>query len=109
ASQHCWRILRLGMRILLLADARFTMYGECTYTGSGDARNASASSRGTGFFQLCGSDRNICTRSAPVTSATPSGSSVLTWAPICIAAEPTQAPPASRFVTWMGPILTGLG
>src|SRR3954452_16061849 len=70
------------MRILLFADARLTMYGACTITGIGEARSASASSRGAGFFQPCGSERKICTTSDPVAAAIASGSSILRCAPI---------------------------
>src|SRR3954463_11970993 len=80
----CCSTLRDGMRILLLADARLTMYGACTITGMDDARSASASSRGTGFFQPCGSERKIWTTSDPVASAIASGSSIFRWAPIFI-------------------------
>src|SRR3954466_11722030 len=80
----CCSTLRDGMRILLLADARLTMYGACTITGTVDARSASASSRGTGFFQPCGSDGKIGTAWEPVAAAIASGSSILRWAPIFI-------------------------
>src|SRR3954454_6923381 len=70
------------MRIFVFAEARLTMYGACTITGIVDARSASASSRGAGFFHPCGSERNSCTMPESVAAAPPSGSSILRCAPI---------------------------
>src|SRR5680860_1604538 len=63
-------------------------------------RSASASSRGAGFFHPWGSDRNSWTHDAPVASATPRGSAVLTWAPIggssAMGLDPTAGDPRLR-------------
>ena len=61
ASQVSCRILRDGMRTRLFADATLIRYGACTYSGMLDAFSTSASSRGLGFFQLCGLPRKNCT------------------------------------------------
>ena len=50
-------------------------------------RRASASARGFGFSKLCGLPRNIWIASAPMSRASPRGSSSGTWAPISIAAD----------------------
>ncbi len=59
------RILRDGIRTRLLAEATLIRYGACTYSGIDNALSISASSRGLGFFQLCGLPGKNCTTSAP--------------------------------------------
>src|ERR1700751_6135323 len=75
ASHVSCRILRDGMRTRLLADATLMRYGACTYSGMLDAFSVSASSRGFGFFQLCGLLRKNWTAAAPSAGAAASGSS----------------------------------
>src|SRR5437762_4114322 len=70
------------MRTRLLADATLIRYGACTYSGMLAAFSTSASSRGLGFFQLCGLPRKNCTTSAPSASAAARGSSWWTCEPI---------------------------
>src|SRR5437763_5672507 len=70
------------MRTRLLADATLMRYGACTYSGMLDAFSTSASSRGLGFFQLCGLPRKNCTTSAPSAWAAARGSSWWTCEPI---------------------------
>src|SRR5918999_2746658 len=82
ASHVSRRILRLGCRTRGFDAARFTRYGACTYTGSGDALSASASGWGAGFFHPWGLERNSWISSDPVDSAPGSGSEVRRWAPI---------------------------
>src|SRR3954471_5833097 len=73
------------MRTRLLADATLMRYGACTYSGMLVAFSTSASSRGLGFFQLCGLPRKNCTTLAPSASAADRGSSWWTCEPISTA------------------------
>src|SRR6202023_1294599 len=97
ASQVSCRILRDGMRTRLFADATLIKYGACTYSGMLDAVSVCASSRGLGFFQLCGLARKNCTTSAPSAAGAASGSSEWTWEPISTVPSVVGHPtPASR-------------
>src|SRR5689334_22298784 len=80
------------MRTLLFAEATLIRYGACTYSGMLDAFSTSASSRGLGFFQLCGLPRKNCTTSAPSASAAARGSSWLTWDPISTGSSLVRRP-----------------
>src|SRR6185503_2717319 len=96
ASQVSCRILRDGMRTRLLADATLIRYGACTYNGMLDAFSTSASSRGLGFFQLCGLPRKNCTTSAPSAAASARGSSPWTCEPISTSVSLVRRPDTSR-------------
>ena len=52
----------------------------------------SACGCGGGFFQPCGSARNICTMSAPRSAAVATGSSSRTWAPMSMAVSVVTGP-----------------
>src|SRR3954471_8531297 len=70
----CWpSSLRLGIRIRLLVEATLSTYGACTKTATSEASSASASGRGFGAFQPCGSARNTWTASASTSAARASG------------------------------------
>src|SRR6516225_7921852 len=96
ASQVSCRILRDGIRIRLFADATLMRYGAWTYSGTVDAFSCSASSRGFGFFQLCGLPRKNCTTSAPSAWAAARGSSLRTCEPISTSASVMKSPGQSR-------------
>src|SRR6201993_2468762 len=87
ASHVSCRILRDGMRTRLLADATLMRYGAWTYSGMLDAFSVWASSRGFGFFQLCGLLRKNCTASAPSAWAAARGSSLRTCEPMSTSAS----------------------
>src|SRR5258708_28398283 len=87
ASQVSCRILRDGMRMRLLAEATLIRYGAWTYSGTLDAFSVAASSRGLGFFQLCGLPRKNCTTSAPSAWAAARGSSWWTCEPMSTTAS----------------------
>src|SRR6478609_540265 len=96
ASQVSCRILRDGIRTRLFADATLMRYGACTYSGMLDAFSTSASSRGLGFFQLCGLPRKNCTTSAPSAAASARGSSPWTCEPISTSVSLVRRPDTSR-------------
>ena len=85
-----------GCASRLFADATLIRYGAWTYSGMLDAFSASASSRGLGFFQLCGLPRKNCTTSAPSASAAARGSSRWTCEPISTAPSLCGPPDTSE-------------
>ena len=101
ASQVSCRILRDGIRTRLLADATLIRYGACTYSGMVDSRSRGASSRGLGFFQLCGLPRKNCTASAPSASAAARGSSRWTCEPMSTRAKSRRAVSTARRTCWL--------